>query len=915
MLRWVIAIWMSFLAVAAGAETRVALVIGNSAYDNAAQLPNPQRDATAIARRLEHVGFEVTLGIDLDYREFLRHIGRFARKASEADISLVYYAGHGIELSGTNYLIPTDALMEHEAEADIEAIPLQTLIEKAGLARQLSIVLVDACRDNPFVSKITRLNASRSLSRGLAPLKDLGRGQVVSFATAPGATAADGEGEHSPYAAALLELLDEPGVEISFFFRRLRDSVRERTGGVQTPIFESDLPGREIHLVPPLAAREDTGISESSETKRSTESHENEFYASTYRSAVSELTECDRLAGYDWHPRVPDGHVAFDAIEPEKAFAACQKAILEYPEEWFFYFLAGRALWAGDTNDARIKRYMELGGRADPAFAYERLGMIAEHGYSGQPVDVALAAENYNKAMEAGDDTAIMSLASLYADADPPDYGKALAYYDRAIEMGMSTAPNAVGQLHIKRLLPGASDAEGVRYYQMGCEMGHMTACGNIGWAHANDRVPEPDLALAQRYLSMACDANEGFACRSLAHLHVDKRIGGADSATGFALFEKGCRLGDANACGNVGWMHSHGTAPNPDLQVAIEMLDRACQSREAWTCRALGHLHEDKLFDGANDAEALRLFALSCQLGDANGCANEGWMHKVRRTPQPDMQLALARLTAACGRTESWTCTNLGDMYEFGHLGRVDFQTAASWFEKGCEVDNGLSCGRLADLHEDGDLGEKNFEEAFRLFQKGCELGDAWSCARAASLHEAGEGTRLDLVAASELYRKGCDGGNAWGCGRLAILVNEGKGVTQDHAEAFRLTLKSCDGDTAYFCGYAAAMLELEEVPANPVRGLALRKKACALKHGFSCGRLGWGPYADLGAGPAAGDYLVMSLEAGSRFVFDNYKSFGRSLTRDLQRALKNRGYYTGAIDGVIGQGSLAALERAYAA
>ncbi|MDO6728618.1 caspase family protein [Marinovum sp. 2_MG-2023] len=921
-LRFLITVVMSVLALTAAAETRVALVIGNSAYENAPRLDNPERDATAIADRLKQVGFEVTLGIDLDYRGFRRLIGKFAREASNSDISLVYFAGHGIELSGENYLIPTDALLEHEAEADIESISLQTLVEKAALARQLSIIMVDACRDNPWVSSIERLDKTRSLSRGLAPLPDPGRGQVVSFATAPGQTAADGEGDHSPYAESLLELLDEPGVEISFFFRRLRDSVRARTDGEQTPIFESDLPGREIHLVPPIAkdaeaeTSDATGPATAEVEGENAGTSDNEFFESSFRTSVEELTECDRLAGYAWHPRVPGGSIAYDAIEPERALAACQQAILDYPEEWFFYFLAGRAIWVGDDDDPRIRRYMELGGRADPAFAYERLGVIAEHGYGGMEASVSEAAEFYQKSMEAGYQSAILSLASLYVDATPPNYDLAMDYYDQALAMGLRSAPNALGKLHLDGKLPDSSDAEALRYFTMGCDNGYMTSCGNLGWMHSNDRAPESDLAAAIDYLTMACDADEGFACRSLAHVHINKRIDGASDAEALRLFTKGCDLGDTNACGNVGWMHSRGRVENPDLQVAVAKLSRACELDETWACRSLGYIHKNKRIDGASDAEALRLFARACAGGDENGCGMEGWMHKAGRAPEPDMQLALARLSATCGPEEAWTCSNVGNLYQDGSLGTPDFETAAEWYEKGCGLSDGRSCGWLGEMLEYGTLGEEDFEGALTYFTRGCVLENGWSCARAGWFHAEGAGTAENHELAAEFFQKGCDDGNAWGCGRLAGLYYRGEGVTQDFPQSFELALQSCEGDTGFYCGHAAGMLELEDVPADPVRGLALRKKACTLRHAYSCGRLAWGPYADLGADAEdRGTYLVLSLEYGSRFVIENYKSFDRALARELQQALKARGYYTGAVDGVLGRGSLAALERAYAA
>lgn len=247
---WLALLIWTVLAAGAMAESRVALVIGNATYQHSTPLANPANDARAVADKLERIGFDVMLREDLGGQQFRIALGEFTEKALRADLAVVFYAGHGIEMSGENYLIPVDAEMRSEATAIYEAIKLDNLLMPVRQAGKLGMVLLDACRDNPFASSMQRNNGTRSLRRGLAPISLEGdRGLVVSFAAEAGSTADDGSGSHSPYTEALLEVLDEPGLEVGRMFRKVRGRVREMTDGKQVPIERMQLPDEEIYLV------------------------------------------------------------------------------------------------------------------------------------------------------------------------------------------------------------------------------------------------------------------------------------------------------------------------------------------------------------------------------------------------------------------------------------------------------------------------------------------------------------------------------------------------------------------------------------------------------------------------------------------------------------------------------------------
>ncbi len=228
------------------AEKRVALVIGNSAYAFA-PLPNPRNDAKLMARTLKDLGFEVIETLDASHREMKVAIRSFGKKldaAGKDGVGLFFYAGHGVQVKGANYIIPVDAAIETEGDVDIEAINTQSvmsMMEYSGA--RLSFVILDACRNNPFKRSF------RSATRGLAKM-DAPTGSLIAYATGPGDVAADGDGANSPYTKALSRMMKQPGMPVERMFREVRNSVRNETGNQQTPWESSSLVGGDFFFKP-----------------------------------------------------------------------------------------------------------------------------------------------------------------------------------------------------------------------------------------------------------------------------------------------------------------------------------------------------------------------------------------------------------------------------------------------------------------------------------------------------------------------------------------------------------------------------------------------------------------------------------------------------------------------------------------
>ncbi|MBZ9857251.1 caspase domain-containing protein [Mesorhizobium sp. CA13] len=231
------AVALLFTLTAANAERRTALVLGNSQYQHAPALTNPVRDAKAMAESLKDLGFEVVSGFDLTKLQTQTTIAQFAKQVRGADIALFFYAGHGLQVSGSNYLLPVDAALEDETSLDFEAVPVDFILRQMSRETSIRLIFLDACRDNPLAEVLAKTAGVKGAKSGLAeiPIENGGAGTLVAFATSPNQVAYDGSSEHSPFTSALLAHMGETNVSISEAMNRVTADVFRTTGGKQRP--------------------------------------------------------------------------------------------------------------------------------------------------------------------------------------------------------------------------------------------------------------------------------------------------------------------------------------------------------------------------------------------------------------------------------------------------------------------------------------------------------------------------------------------------------------------------------------------------------------------------------------------------------------------------------------------------------
>jgi caspase domain-containing protein len=372
----------------AWAQKRVALVFGNSAYQNALKLPNPTKDASSIAQMFRDAGFDsVDLQLDLGTLDFKRAVRKFEAAAEQADVAVIYYAGHAIEIGGTNYLIPVDARLASDRDAEDEAVSLERLVSSAEGAQQLRLIMLDACRDNPFVGtmKRERKAVDRSISTGLGLVVPTSIDTLIAYAAKAGSFAEDGTGAHSPFAEAILKDLPVPGLDIRLAFGRVRDDVMRATQKRQEPFVYGSLGGGNIALVPAPAvpaAQEGSGDGIKADyelvqrigTKRAWEvflgTHPTGFYADQAHAQIEAL-ERQRIAALLPQQPSPASPPVKDAQEWDKVkdsgdAAALQKFLQRFSTSPF----------ASDARQ-RIDALMRAARERDEATAKAKTDVLA----------------------------------------------------------------------------------------------------------------------------------------------------------------------------------------------------------------------------------------------------------------------------------------------------------------------------------------------------------------------------------------------------------------------------------------------------------------------------------------------------------------------------------------------------------
>lgn len=535
-------------------EHRVALVIGNGAYRNTTPLANPPHDAELIAGTLTQLGFTLVGGgplIDADHTSMEQAIREFGRQLQGGAIGLFYYSGHGIQVNGTNYLIPVTADVARDVDVKYELVDVGFVLDEMTHAgNRLNIVILDACRNNPFGKRGMR-SMSSGLGQVVAPA-----GTVISYATQPDNVAADGSGQNSPYTAALAAALHKPGLDLFGTFNDVGLQVKQATNGQQQPwLAASPVEGQFYFSGAPEAAAAqppadpDATYWDSIKTSANTADFQdyltrfpNGQFVGLARRKL--LTECDSLAAAPDDPEKIGAGVAPAAMDTHRAIAACHALSGDSRSD----YLLGRAYEVAGQFDAAAAAYRQS---ADQNYGAAQAALAALYDAGrGVGADPAEAVRWYRKAAGQGIPAAETTLGAHYEQGRgiAKDEGEAGRWYRKAADQGYAPAEAALGQLYGSGRGVAHDDAEAVRWYRKAAEQGVILAQTRLGEAYGEGTGVGRDAGVAIGWYRKAAEQGDAAAQYDLGWCYQFGLGVAADTSNAVLWYRKAAAQGNARA-------------------------------------------------------------------------------------------------------------------------------------------------------------------------------------------------------------------------------------------------------------------------------------------------------------------------------------------------------------------------------
>lgn len=408
---------LPFSSSAQSYQKRLALVIGNSNYQNGGSLPNPVNDATAIATALQSVGFEVMKYQNVTQKEMKMAINAFGQKLHGYEVGVFYYAGHGIQNKGMNYMIPVEADLQNEEQVEFDCVAADRVLAYMDAAQvKVNVIIMDACRNNPFERSWHRSANGNGLAMMNAPT-----GSLIAYATAPGRVASDGAGSNGLYTSALLKYLNDPKLSIEQVFKKVRTEVTEKSAGAQVPWETTSLTGDDFYF----AAQ---NISKGAILKNEVLAANNEIKNTAVKRTFTEVTEESRKKAI---ALLAEGHTAYNESDHAKAIELYTQAIQVNPGYDEAYYWRASAKYTQKRYKDAIPDYdkaIELNPNGEEAYYYRALTNYNMEAYSESLPD-------FDKAIELNPDVASMNFWRADAKYRLEFYEEAIIDYSKSLEL------------------------------------------------------------------------------------------------------------------------------------------------------------------------------------------------------------------------------------------------------------------------------------------------------------------------------------------------------------------------------------------------------------------------------------------------------------------------------------------------
>jgi TPR repeat protein len=668
-------------------ERRVAFVVGNSAYSNVPQLPNPKNDAEAVAQSLRDSGFDVVTALDLDHQHFDAEFQKFVRSLAGADVSLFYYSGHGIQVGGDNRIVPVDANLKTALDMEVETISLRTIMGYMQANSKSQLVYLDSCRNNPFPSSSFLVGPDKEVAltgAGLAA-QEASRGSLIAFSTQPGNVAVDGAGSKSPFTEAVLNRSFTLGVDVQSALMKVTQDVWETTNKKQRPWSSSTLVDP-VFLAQPtiLIAMDEEPEQDTSEPPGVIIANDGETQTELAAAdpAPSTASQLASLIGEAFQnpPRIPIGVGAVAMLGNLPILRGRSGASIEIgqsPAKGVLY-LDGKALIKGSVIDqeslAKVSYEPSVGSEGQTESLELKIAQA-----SGETATVQGKVEPYLDECDklAGEplDLQGVSKGVLPNEIDPlaavPACTQAIAKFPEVARYTYQ-----LGRANLAaRDLPAAK-----QHFDQAAKLGHVRAYYQLGNLAARGIGRTQDLAEANRLLKFGAEQGDPFAMVSYGRNLIRGRGIAKDTAAGTALLNKAVELGHTFAMNELGSMYYYGRGVRENAKRGVRFYEAALARDDIYAMNNIAFAYAHGKGVKKDQATALALFKKASDGGHPSAPTNIGIIYYNGEGVKKDIAKSMEWYALGAERGDSYGASNLAWIYANGPKDKRD-PAKAAWF------------------------------------------------------------------------------------------------------------------------------------------------------------------------------------------------------------------------------------------
>jgi len=666
----------------ASSEKRFALVIGNGRYP-ASPLKNPVNDARAMAATLQSFGFQVVSQENVSYKEMRRAIIEFGNRLRDNGVGVFYYAGHGLQVGGHNYMVPVDAVIQGDAEVAVEAVDVDYVLSRMETARnRLNIVILDACRDDPYSRSF------RNQVQGLASI-DAPIGTLIAYATAPGRVAkdADGDGPNGLYTSELLKAMRISGLKIEDVFKRVRQSVSQRTKNQQVPWEASSLIGEfsfSSTSVGPVIA---SGVERSVSSRPERPGEPRRAVGSEAASAPSDELEQAKqyLRSSNWASALPLLQAAARKNSPEAM--------------WLLGNLYENGLSVPRDQAEAVRWYLK-GSEGGNILAMRALGFMYQLG-AGVTKDHAEALRWYRKSAAAGNDVAMNDLGVMYLNGwgVSKDESEAVRWFRKSADAGNGIAMRNIGLAYHNGWGGAQDETEAVRWFRKGADAGDSVAARNLGLHYQNGWGVVQDYVEAARWTRQAADAGDAEAMNDLGLAYANGRGVARNEAEAVQWYRKAADRGNALANYNLSTMYLNGSGVAKDETEAVLWFRKGAEAGNDAAMNGLGVAYATGRGVAKDEAEAVGWYRRSAEAGNTVAMRNLSLMYASGWGIAKDEAEAVLWMRKSAEAGDALAMRILGTMYQNGVGVAADQNEAVKWYKKAASLGDRASIERLNSL------------------------------------------------------------------------------------------------------------------------------------------------------------------------------------------------------------------------